>query len=127
MQRRSGQEQRCRSGNHPPAARRGADTDHPARVPGPRNRDARPGTRTIWSTSNAKLNMGALEDGKPVKLTVEMPSPVHRTLVAYAKVHAQETGKPVSDPVKLIPAMVERFMATDRGFAKLHRTVRSRS
>jgi len=68
-----------------------------------------------------------LEDGKPVKVTVEMPAPVHRTLVAYAKVLAQETGKPVSDPVKLIPAMVERFITTDRGFAKLHRTVRSRS
>ncbi|HLK83137.1 MAG TPA: DUF2274 domain-containing protein [Xanthobacteraceae bacterium] len=66
----------------------------------------------------AKLKLGAPEDDKPVKITVELPAAVHRELLAYAEVLAQETGKPVSDPVKLIPPMVERFMATDRGFAK---------
>ncbi|RAI38832.1 hypothetical protein CH338_11440, partial [Rhodoplanes elegans] len=30
-------------------------------------------------------------------------------------------SKPVSDPVKLIPHMIRRFMATDRGFAKARR------
>jgi hypothetical protein len=69
----------------------------------------------------AKLKLGALEDDKPVKITVELPAAVHRELLAYAEVLAQETGKPVSDPVKLIPPMVERFMATDRGFARARR------
>lgn len=66
----------------------------------------------------AKLKLGALEDDKPVKVSVELPAAVHRELLAYAEVLAQETGRPVSDPVKLIPPMIERFMATDRGFAK---------
>jgi len=33
----------------------------------------------------------------------------------------RETGQPIGDPVKLISPMVERFMATDRGFAKARR------
>ena len=69
----------------------------------------------------AKLKLGALEDDKPVKISVELPAAVHRELRAYAEVLAQETGKPVSDPVKLIPPMIERFMATDRGFVKARR------
>ncbi len=73
----------------------------------------------------AKLKLGALEDDKPVKVTVELPAAVHRELLAYAEVLAQETGKPVSDPVKLIPPMIERFMATDRGFAKALREKKS--
>ena len=70
----------------------------------------------------AKLRLGALEDDKPIKVTVELPATVHRQLVAYADVLSRETGKPVSDPAKLIAPMVERFMATDRAFAKARRT-----
>ena len=66
----------------------------------------------------AKLKLGAVADDKPVKLTVEFPAAVHRDLVAYAEILARETGHPVSDPAKLIVPLVERFMATDRGFAK---------
>lgn len=68
-----------------------------------------------------KLKLGALSDEKPVKLTVELPAPVHRDLIAYAKVLERETGQSIKDPAKLIAPMVERFMATDRGFAKLRR------
>jgi hypothetical protein len=75
----------------------------------------------------AKLKLGALEDDKPVKITVELPAAVHRELLAYAEVLAQETGKPISDPVKLIPPMIERFMATDRVFAKIRRGRHPRS
>jgi len=69
----------------------------------------------------AKLKLGALSDDKPVKLTVELPAPVHRDLVAYAKVLERQTGQTVAEPAKLIAPMLERFMATDRGFAKLGR------
>jgi antirestriction protein ArdC len=34
---------------------------------------------------------------------------------------ARETGQPVADPLKLIVPMLERFIATDRGFAKARR------
>lgn len=74
-----------------------------------------------------KLKLGALEDDKPVKVAVELPAPVHRELLAYAEVLAQETGRPISDPAKLIPPMIERFMATDRVFARMRRDSRSRS
>ena len=69
-----------------------------------------------------KLKLDALPDDKPVKVTVELPAQVHRDLVAYAKVLERETGQTIKDPAKLIAPMVERFMATDRGFAKLRRS-----
>jgi hypothetical protein len=65
-----------------------------------------------------KLKLGPLVDDRPVKVTVELPGPLHRDLLAYAEVLARETGQPVSDPVKLIVPMLERFMATDRGFVR---------
>ena len=68
-----------------------------------------------------KLKLGALSDDKPVKLTIEIPAAIHRDLVAYAKVLERQTGQTLDDPAKLIGPMVERFMATDRGFAKLRR------
>lgn len=43
----------------------------------------------------AKLKLGALEDDKPVKVTLELPAAVHRNLLAYAEVLSQETGRPV--------------------------------
>ena len=74
-----------------------------------------------------KLKLAALEDDKPVKVTVELPAAVHRGLLAYAEVLAQETGRAISDPVKRIPPMIERFMATDRAFARMRRGTLSRS
>ena len=68
-----------------------------------------------------KLKLGALSDDKPVRLTAELPAPVHRDLVAYTKVLKRETNQTIKDPAKLIAPMIERFMATDRGFAKLRR------
>ena len=68
-----------------------------------------------------KLKLGPRADDKPVKLTVELPAPVHRDLVAYAEALARETGQPVDAPSKLIVPIIERFMATDRGFANSKR------
>ena len=72
----------------------------------------------------AKLKIGALPDDKPVKVTIELPASVHRDLVAYAEALARESGQPI-DPSKLIAPMLARFMATDRGFAKLKRAIHS--
>ncbi|MBB4268265.1 DUF2274 domain-containing protein [Roseospira visakhapatnamensis] len=36
---------------------------------------------------------------------------------------ARETGQPITDPVRLIVPMLERFITTDRGFAKARREV----
>lgn len=65
-----------------------------------------------------KLKLGKIEDDKPVKLTIELPAAVHRNLVAYAEAIGQEGGQAAPEPAKLIPPMIQRFMATDRAFAK---------
>ncbi len=66
----------------------------------------------------AKLKLGPLADDKPVKVTVELPADLHRDLIAYAEILGRETNRPPTDPVRLIVPMLERFIATDRGFAK---------
>ena len=65
-----------------------------------------------------KLKLGRLADDRPVKLTVELPAAVHRDLAAYASALADETGGSPIPPDKLIAPMLERFMATDRGFRR---------
>lgn len=42
-----------------------------------------------------------------------------------AEVLTRETGQPVADPMKLIVPMLERFIATDRGFAKARKSAPS--
>ena len=65
-----------------------------------------------------KLKLGPLPDDKPVKVTVELPAPLHRDFCAYAEVLARQSGQPAADPAKLIVPMLQHFIATDRGFAK---------
>jgi hypothetical protein len=74
------------------------------------------------TTSMTKLKIAAVPDDKPVKVTAELPASVHRDLAAYAEAIARETGQR-ADPTKLIAPM--RFMAADRGFARLRRACQS--
>ena len=69
----------------------------------------------------AKLKLGPIADNKPVKVTLELPAGLHRDLTAYADILAREAGHSATDPVRLIVPMLERFIATDRGFAKARR------
>ena len=69
----------------------------------------------------AKLKLGPIANDKPVKLALSLPGALHRDLIAYAEVLARETGQPVPDPAQLIVPMLERFIATDREFAKARR------
>ena len=68
----------------------------------------------------SKLKLGEIRDDKPIKLTVELPAQVHRDLTAYAEILKAESGQTL-EPTKLIAPMLERFMKTDRGFAKLRK------
>lgn len=70
-----------------------------------------------------KLKLGLIADEKPVKVTVELPAALHRDLVAYGNALGRESGQPAIDPVRLIAPMLERFMATDRGFGKVRRAI----
>lgn len=65
-----------------------------------------------------KLKLGPLADDRPVKLAAEVPAAVHRNLVAYAAALAAETGGEPVAPEKLVAPMLERFMASDRGFSR---------
>ncbi|GAJ30042.1 DUF2274 domain-containing protein [Acidomonas methanolica] len=69
----------------------------------------------------AKLKLGPIADQKPVKVSVELPATLHRDLVAYAEALGRESGREAVDPIRLIVPMLERFIATDRGFAKFRR------
>ncbi len=69
-----------------------------------------------------KLRLSAIEDDKPVKLTIEFPAAVHRSLVAYAEAIGRASGQPAPDPARIVAPMIERFMATDRAFAKVRKS-----
>ncbi|ATU71471.1 DUF2274 domain-containing protein [Komagataeibacter rhaeticus] len=73
-----------------------------------------------------KLKLGPIEDDKPVKVTLELTAALHRDLVAYAAILGRGTGQTMSEPVRLILPMPERFIATDRGFGKARRASLSR-
>ena len=75
-----------------------------------------------------KLKLGSLLDDRPVKLNVELPASIYRDLVAYGELLAKTTGAagPI-EPVKLIAPMLERFITTDRAFAKARRLASSTS
>jgi hypothetical protein len=75
----------------------------------------------------AKLKLGVINDGKPVKLTVELSANVHRDLLAYAEGAGPRNRADVTEPTKLIAPMLARFMATDRVFAKMRRATHARS
>jgi hypothetical protein len=68
----------------------------------------------------AKLRLTSVPDDRPVKLTIELPAPVHRDLVAYAEIFARHTGQKV-EPDKLISPMLTRFMSADRAFLRARR------
>ena len=67
----------------------------------------------------AKLKLGPIADDKPVKVTVELPAALHRDLIEYGRLLA-DGGTPI-EPAKLIVPMLERFVSTDRGFARARR------
>jgi hypothetical protein len=65
-----------------------------------------------------KLKLGPIPNDKPVKLALELPASLHRDLSAYGEILGREAGQGPIEPAKLVVPMLERFIATDRGFAK---------
>jgi hypothetical protein len=63
------------------------------------------------------LKLGPIADDRPVRLTIALPAQVHRMLLTYAELHGRLTGQAAA-PDKLMPAMLERFMLSDRIFAR---------
>lgn len=73
-----------------------------------------------------KLKLGTIPDDKPVKLTVDLPAELHRDLIAYGEILWREAGQGPVEPKKLVVPKLERFIATDRGFAKARRLLPKR-
>ena len=73
----------------------------------------------------SKLKIGAIDNEKPVTLTIKLSAGLHRDLVAYADAIKLESGQ-LANPASLVPPMLKRFMATDRAFAKARRAARIR-
>jgi hypothetical protein len=69
-----------------------------------------------------RLKLSDLADEKPVKITLELPAKLHRELSAYAVALNEGEVKGAPPPERLIPPMIERFIATDRSFAKGRRS-----
>ncbi len=72
-----------------------------------------------------RLKLSDLASEKPVRVTLEIPAQLHRELGEYAK--AVNGGNPEgAPPIELVmTAMLDRFVATDREFAKSRRSARS--
>lgn len=69
----------------------------------------------------ATLKLTSIPDDKPVKLIIELSAALYRDLTAYAEAIGRGNGQAAPDPARLIAPMIQRFMATDRGFAKVRR------
>jgi hypothetical protein len=69
-----------------------------------------------------RLKLADLADEKPVKLTIELSARLHRNLLAYAL--AINGGETKNAPAieRIVPPMLERFVASDREFAKVRRS-----
>ncbi|MGC6857140.1 DUF2274 domain-containing protein [Pseudomonas aeruginosa] len=68
-------------------------------------------------STTKKLRLGPLPKTENVKLTFACPASLKADLDRYAAMHAQTYGEAV-DAEKLIPHMLEAFMAGDRGFKR---------
>lgn len=65
-----------------------------------------------------KLRLGPIVDEKPVKMTIELPAPLHHSLIRYAQILARETGSAEIEPSRLVAPMLDRFMKGDKAFLK---------
>lgn len=71
-----------------------------------------------------RLKLADLADEKPVRITVELSARLHREILAYAVALNAGEANGAPPPERLIPPMIERFIATDRSYSKAKRTVR---
>lgn len=69
-----------------------------------------------------RLKLEDPADEKPVRLAVEVSARLHRELLAYATALNYGDAKGAPTPERLIPPMIERFIATDRSYARARRS-----
>jgi hypothetical protein len=64
-----------------------------------------------------KLRLGPVPDDKPVVRKIKLSAALDADLRAYAEIYAASFGAISAE--RLIPAMLERFIHSDRGFRRL--------
>ena len=72
-----------------------------------------------------KLRLGPLPKVQPVRITISVTAELKAILDQYADLHSQSTGEK-NDVERLIPYMLEAFIAKDRGFRTAARGRRER-
>lgn len=73
-----------------------------------------------------RLKLADLADEKPVRVTVELSSRLHRELIAYAVAINGGEAKGAPTIERIVPPMLERFVSSDRGFAKVRKVSQPR-
>lgn len=69
------------------------------------------------------LKLPKLADRVPVRTTILLSPELNQALAAYAELYAEAYGR--TEPVaELIPAMLARFLASDRAFVNAHGALR---
>lgn len=72
-----------------------------------------------------RIKLADITNEKPVRLVVELPARLHSELLAYAVAvnGGNREGAPTLD--RIVPAMLNRFIITDRQYAKGKRNSRT--
>lgn len=70
-----------------------------------------------------RLTLADIADEKPVRVTIELSARLHRELLAYATALNRGEANGAPTPARLIPPMIDRFIATDRSYVKTRRVV----
>lgn len=65
----------------------------------------------------AAIKLERLPDRTPVKMTISVTPDLNRALQEYARAYEESYGEAQS-ATDLIPAMLDAFLASDRGFSR---------
>lgn len=68
-----------------------------------------------------RLKLADLADEKPVRVTIELSARLHRDLLAYAVAINGGEAKGAPTIERIVPPMLERFVSSDREFAKVRK------
>ena len=70
-----------------------------------------------------RLKLSDITDEKPVRLTIEIPARLHAELVRYGVILNQGERNGAPQPSAIVAPMLERFIASDREFARARRAM----
>ncbi|HVM78152.1 MAG TPA: DUF2274 domain-containing protein [Stellaceae bacterium] len=72
------------------------------------------------------LKLGKLPDRTPVRIVLRVSPDLDRALRAYAELYREAYGE-MESVAELIPSMLERFLESDRGYAKARRALEGKA